>query len=157
MTRVTPTTTDHWKAFAGRTALLFLGALLIAGLLMGFSRSLVAGLLFGVLIGLPQHIRAHRFLVNRLSVDEESDHLILHGQRFNWSFEPEERRIALAGLAQIELSSRQWWENADELQLVGKNGISESVKVVPQFLTQVEVKVINERLGAAVQPTIETA
>ncbi len=148
MTGVTPTTTDHWKAFIGRTALLLLGGFLIAMLLFGFSRTAVASLLIGFFIGFPQHLRTHHFFVSRLSVNEEEGKLVVHGQRFNWGFEPEEQTFDLDGLHQIELIPRQWWENADELRLTGRAGMSETLKVVPKFLTQVEVNALNDRLGA---------
>lgn len=147
MAQIPLTTFQLWNAYIGRGVSLFLAAFVIIGILTGFGGgvSIILGALFGY-VGV--YITTHDFLATSMEIDEAQNELVLHGQRFKAGFEPAEKRFSLAGLATVELTSQEWYQNSDKLTLTGAQGLSQVIMVAPGRISAQVVASATEKLTA---------
>lgn len=142
-----PTPFQLLSALMGRTTLLYLAIAIVTTLLFGLGGAYFMGFLAAAIFSLFMYLRKHRFLVSEIRLSEDQTTVKLIGHWLELGFKPKEEVLPLSNLHKLELRPRQWYEDADELRVIKRSGMSVELKGIPGYITEQQLEAVNSRLS----------
>lgn len=144
-----PTPLQLVSALLGRTALIYLALLIASALVFGSSGAYFLGFFVSAIFGLFMYLRRHRFLVSGVSLSDDQSTVTVAGKWLELGFKPKEDVFPLSNLHKLELKTRQWYEDADELRIIKRTGMSVELKAIPGYVSEPQIEAVNRLLIAS--------